>query len=122
MPGGIHDATVSQTPLSRSDTIVGTLGYMSPEQLRGRVVDGRTDVWAFGCVLYECLCGQMAFPGATMAECVAATLEREPDLDALGAIPAQVTELIQHSLRKDPATRLASMAVAMEWLDAACAR
>ena len=56
---------------------------MSPEQARGQAVDKRTDVWAFGCVLYEMLTGRMAFGGATLSDTIAAVIEREPDWQAL---------------------------------------
>ena len=58
--------------------IVGTPGYMSPEQARGRDVDKRTDIWAFGCLLYELLTGKRAFPGETLQDTITAVLEREP--------------------------------------------
>ncbi|MBI1789026.1 MAG: serine/threonine protein kinase [Acidobacteria bacterium] len=68
---------------TREGAILGTGSYMSPEQARGRPVDKRTDIWAFGCVLYEMLTGRRAFPGNTISDCMAAVLAREPDWDAL---------------------------------------
>ena len=62
--------------------ILGTPAYMSPEQARGQAVDKRTDIWAFGCVLYEMLTGRRAFAGATMTDTLAAILDREPDWTA----------------------------------------
>ena len=59
--------------------ILGTAAYMSPEQARGKPVDKRTDIWAFGCVLYEMLTGRTPFVGETGSDMVAAILEREPD-------------------------------------------
>ena len=64
---------------------MGTPGYMSPEQARGQVVDKRTDIWAFGCVLYEMLTGHVAFKGDTMSDTIVAVLGSEPDWDALPA-------------------------------------
>jgi serine/threonine protein kinase len=63
--------------------ILGTAAYMSPEQARGKLVDKRADIWAFGCVLYEMLTGHTAFGGATLADTLAAVLEREPAWHAL---------------------------------------
>lgn len=86
---------------------LGTPGYMSPEQLRGQAVDTRTDIWAFGCVLFEMLAGQRAFAGKTGSDAVAATLEREPDWALLPrATPAVVAALLRRCLQKDPARRL----------------
>src|SRR5882762_169689 len=82
--------------------IVGTPGYMSPEQARGRNVDKRTDIWAFGCLFYELLAGKRAFPGKTLQDTIAAVLEREPDWQALPAkTPAPVRELLHQCLQKD---------------------
>jgi serine/threonine protein kinase len=75
-------ATVSGT---QEGTILGTAAYMSPEQARGQAVDKRTDIWAFACVLYEMLTGQMAFPGETVSDTIVSILDREPDLAALPA-------------------------------------
>ena len=76
--------------------VVGTPGYMSPEQARGREVDKRTDIWAFGCLLYELLTGKRAFPGETQQDTIAAVLEREPDWRALPAkTPAAIRELLR---------------------------
>jgi serine/threonine protein kinase len=91
--------------------IVGTPGYMSPEQARGKAVDKRTDIWAFGCLLYELLAGQRAFPGETIPDTIAAVLAREPDWQALPArTPAKIRELLQQSLQKDAGRRPNSMA------------
>jgi serine/threonine protein kinase len=90
--------------------IVGTPGYMSPEQARGIEVDQRTDIWAFGCLLYELLTGKRAFEGRTITETIAAVLEREPDFRALPSrTPPEVRELVQQCLQKDEAQRLANM-------------
>ena len=82
-------------------------GYMSPEQARGQVVDKRTDIWAFGCVLYEMLTGRVAFKGDTVSDTIAAVLGSEPAWDALpDATPASVRLLLQRCLNKDPKRRL----------------
>ena len=86
---------ISQSPTAAIDAtrvgvILGTAAYMSPEQARGLPVDTRTDIWAFGCVLYEMLTGRPPFTGQTVAETLAAILEREPDWKALpSATPAR---------------------------------
>ncbi len=91
--------------------IVGTPGYMSPEQARGRDVDKRTDIWAFGCLLYELLTGKRAFPGETLQNTITAVLEREPNWQALPAkTPAQVRELLRQCLQKDAGRRLRNIA------------
>ena len=87
--------------------ILGTPTYMSPEQARGKPVDRRTDIWAFGCVLFECLTGKRAFQGDAFGDLIVAILEREVDLEALpAATPPHVRRLIVRCLVKDPRTRL----------------
>jgi len=93
--------------------IVGTPGYMSPEQARGAEVDQRTDIWAFGCLLYELLAGKRAFGGETVSDTIAAVLEHEPDWRALPAeTPAKVRDLLRRCLQKDANGRLAHIAEA----------
>ena len=93
--------------------ILGTAAYMSPEQARGQPVDKRTDVWAFGAVLYEMLTGQRAFPGEDLAETIASVVKSSPDWTALPAdVPPQVVTLIQRCLEKDKRTRIGDIAVA----------
>lgn len=87
--------------------VLGTPAYMSPEQTRGKSLDQRTDIWAFGCVLYELLTGRQAFRGATLSDTIAAVLEREPDWKALPlATPAKIRALLRHCLQKDLERRL----------------
>src|ERR1700738_3857059 len=87
--------------------ILGTPTYMSPEQARGKPVDKRTDIWAFGCVLYELLAGQRAFQADTVSDTLVRVLEREPDWKALpAATPAKVQHLLQKCLEKDVNRRL----------------
>ncbi len=98
--------TVSVGP-TRDGMIVGTAAYMSPEQARGKAVDKRTDIWAFGCVLYEMLTGCRAFPGETASDSIAAILEREPDWTALPASMSEhIRRLLSRCLEKDPKLRL----------------
>jgi Tol biopolymer transport system component len=87
--------------------IAGTTAYMSPEQARGKAVDKRTDIWAFGCVLYEMLTARQAFSGETASDTIAALLEREPDWSVLPAhTPGGIRRLLQRCLEKDPKRRV----------------
>ncbi|MHC5211671.1 MAG: protein kinase domain-containing protein [Planctomycetota bacterium] len=87
--------------------VVGTPTYMAPEQARGKPTDKRADIWAFGCVLYECLAGRRPFGGETLSDVMAGILEREPDWSALpAATPPGMRDLIARCLRKDPRRRL----------------
>ena len=109
---GSHSASMSQSPtLAHSGTqagvILGTAAYMSPEQARGKPVDKRTDVWAFGVLLWEMLTGRTLFAGETVTDVIAAVVKEEPDLDALPVeTPRAVRWLLARCLRKDPRTRL----------------
>jgi Tol biopolymer transport system component len=87
--------------------LLGTAAYMSPEQAKGKAVDRRADIWAFGCVLYEMLSGQMAFRGETVTDTLAAVIKEEPDWSRLpAATPAHIRVLLQRCLQKDPKQRL----------------
>ena len=86
--------------------ILGTAAYMSPEQARGKRIDRRTDIWAFGCVLVEMLGGRRAFSGETTSDIIAAIIERAPDLTALpSSTPPHVRRVIERCLEKDPKRR-----------------
>ena len=92
---------------SAEGRILGTPAYMSPEQARGLAVDRRTDIWAFGCVLFEMLTGRRAFTGDTLSDTLAGVLEHEPDWSALpAAVPASIRRLLIRCLRKDLHRRL----------------
>ncbi len=98
--------------------IIGTAAYMSPEQARGRPVDRRADLWAFGAVLYEMLTGRTAFPGKTVPDTIVAILEREPDWGALPAdVPPSVRTLIRRCLAKDRRSAISDISVARFVLD-----
>ncbi len=91
--------------------VLGTPAYMSPEQAMGRPLDKRTDIWAFGCVLYECVTGTRVFQGATPAEILGAILKVEPDWEALPATtPWRLKDLLHRCLQKDPKERLHDIA------------
>jgi serine/threonine protein kinase len=91
---------------TRTGAVMGTVAYMSPEQAKGEKIDKRTDIWAFGCVLYEMLTRRPAFAKATGAETVAAVLDREPDWNALPiAVSATVRMVLERCLQKDPKER-----------------
>ena len=106
---------------STEGLILGTPAYMSPEQARGLAVDQRTDIWAFGCVLFEMMTGKRPFAGDTITDTLASVLEREPDWSALPAgVPASVRRLLTRCLRKDLHSRLHAMSDAiLELEDAA---
>jgi hypothetical protein len=102
--------------------ILGTAAYMAPEQARGRPVDRRADVWAFGVVLFEMLTGRRAFDGRDVSELLASVLKDTPPLDALPAgTPPSIRRLLKRCLEKDPAKRLDSMAAARLEIDEALA-
>ena len=104
-------ADISQSPtlteeMTKAGVILGTAAYMSPEQARGKPVDKRSDIFAFGCVLYELLTGRRAFGGETVTDTLAKILEGEPDWEALPQnTPAAIRTLLQRSLTKDPGRR-----------------
>jgi serine/threonine-protein kinase len=95
------------TAASHAGQVLGTASYMSPEQARGEELDRRSDVWAFGCVLYELLSGRRAFPGASFPEAAAAVLERDPDWRAVPEdTPDALLRLLRRCLKKDRDERL----------------
>ncbi|HEV2118110.1 MAG TPA: protein kinase [Terriglobales bacterium] len=108
---GSKDTDVLHSPTVTLDgVVVGTIAYMSPEQARGLPVDKRTDIWAFGCVLYEMLAGRKPFPGETQSDVMASVLQRAPDWGALPAsLPGTLIRLLQRCLEKDPRRRLRDM-------------
>ena len=116
------DGSMSPT-LTRDGTrigvILGTAAYMSPEQAKGKPVDKRADIWAFGAVLYEMLTGKRAFFGEDVSDTLAAVLRAEPDWDALPEnVPASVRELLRRCLAKNPRERLRDIGDASLLMDA----
>ena len=101
-----NSPTISQMA-TEAGVLLGTAAYMSPEQAKGRSVDRRADIWAFGCVLYEMLTGKMTFRGESVPDTLAAVLRAEPDWSRLPAdTPMRVRVLLQRCLQKDPRQRL----------------
>jgi serine/threonine-protein kinase len=104
----MHQASAAAT--TGPGAILGTAPYMSPEQIRGEPVDTRTDVWAFGCVVYEMLVGRALFPGPSSAEVMAAILRDDADWTALPEnTPAGLRRVLRRCLRRDPRERLQDM-------------
>jgi eukaryotic-like serine/threonine-protein kinase len=101
--------------LTARGVILGTVAYMSPEQVRGEDGDARVDMWAFGVTMYETVTGRTPFAGATLAEIVGSVLHQEPDWKP---VPARMRALLQRCLDKDPNQRLRHMADARLWLEA----
>src|SRR5262245_1684597 len=92
---------------TQAGIILGTAAYMSPEQAKGKAVDRRADIWAFGVVLYEFLTGRMAFAGETVSETMAFVMTKEPDWNALPAnTPARLREVVRRCLVKEPRYRM----------------
>jgi eukaryotic-like serine/threonine-protein kinase len=117
---GSHERDVAASPTVTMRThegiILGTAAYMSPEQARGKAVDKRTDIWAFGCVLFEMLTGRFAFARANISDTIVAILEREPEWGSLD-VPAGLRRLLQRCLEKDPSRRLHDIADARIEID-----
>jgi eukaryotic-like serine/threonine-protein kinase len=108
-----HSPTMASPAMSMHGMILGTAAYMSPEQARGKPVDKRTDVWAFGAVLYEMLTGKRAFDGDDITDIIANVVKSTPDWSAIpSSVPHHVVTLIQRCLDKDKKTRIGDIAVA----------
>ena len=116
LEGEIPAADISDSPtrtgeITSAGVILGTAAYMSPEQARGKPVDKRTDIWAFGCVLYEALTGRQEFGGETISDCIAKVLQKEPDWEALPEkTPWRIRDLLRRCLQKDSHDRLHDIA------------
>ena len=101
-PDVLLSPTITSPAATRMGVILGTAAYMSPEQARGKVVDKGTDIWAFGCVLYEMLTGKRAFEGEEVSDSLASILKSDPDWDALPAdIPPRIRRVLRRCLEKD---------------------
>ena len=117
-PSVSQSPTITTPAMTQFGMILGTAAYMSPEQARGKAADKRSDVWAFGCVLYEMLTGKRVFEGEDVSDTLAAVLRGEPDWDALAtAAPPSIRSLIKRCLEKNRRERISDIAVVRFILD-----
>jgi hypothetical protein len=115
------DPDDSLPDVSRIGTVVGTVAYMSPEQARGKPIDARTDIWAFGCVLYEILTGRPAFRGDSPTDIIVKIATEEPDWNQIPKLPSgseDIEDLVRKCLQKDPNLRFSSVAEIAGYLEA----
>jgi Tol biopolymer transport system component len=113
LPSISMSPTITTPAMTQAGMILGTAAYMSPEQAKGRAADKRSDVWAFGCVLFEMLTGKRAFEGDDVSDTLAAVIRGEPDWTALPATtPTPIHRLLRRCLEKDRKERVPDIAVA----------
>jgi serine/threonine protein kinase/dipeptidyl aminopeptidase/acylaminoacyl peptidase len=119
-PGGFDTSAPTESPGTTPGVVMGTVGYMSPEQVRGEEVDHRTDIFAFGAILYEMLTGRRAFQGASSVEVLNAILKDEPpEISALKAeVPPALVRVVEHCLEKNRENRFQSISDVGFYLDA----
>ncbi len=118
LAGLTQSPTMTPAAMTAAGMILGTAPYMSPEQAKGRPADKRSDVWAFGCVLYEMLAGRPAFGGEDVSDTLANVLKSEPDWNALPPdVPPALRSLVQRCLDKDRRKRIADISIASFVLD-----
>src|SRR4051794_34641963 len=110
-----HSPTMSMA-LTQVGMIVGTAAYMAPEQAKGKAVDRRTDIWAFGVIVYELVTGARPFDGADMSEILASAIREQPDFES---VPRELRRLLKKCLEKDPSKRLRDIGDAWDYLDTA---
>jgi serine/threonine-protein kinase len=116
----ISDSPTAAVDATHQGVVLGTASYMSPEQARSRKLDGRSDLWSFGCLLYEMLAGKKAFDGESVSDILVAILDRDPDWAALPpAAPLPLRDLVKRLLEKDPEKRPADVSEARSFLEAA---
>jgi eukaryotic-like serine/threonine-protein kinase len=111
-----HSPTLTLDAATRAGTVLGTAAYMSPEQARGKTVDKRADIWAFGVVLYELLSGERLFNGGDVSEIIAAVIKEEPKFDF---VPREVRRLLAKCLAKDSKQRLRDIGDAWDLIEEA---
>ena len=120
------DEATTTAEVTNAGTVLGTIGYMSPEQTRGQEVDRRTDIWAFGCIVVEMLTGRPPFVGPTTSDTIAAILQRDPDWSQLPAdTPPRIARMLRRCLQKDVRHRqrdIADAAADMDEIDMAASR
>ncbi len=110
-PASESEVAVVSESMTETGVILGTAACMSPEQAKGKPVDKRADIWAFGCILYECLTGRRPFPGESVSDTIASIIAREPDWMLLPTeTPAIVRSVLRRCLQKDPERRLHDIA------------
>jgi serine/threonine-protein kinase len=107
--GGVSMSPTLSIHATQAGVILGTAAFMSPEQARGRAVDRRADIWAFGCVLYEMLTAAVAFSGDDVTDTIVAVVSKEPDWTTLPVAAQGLRPLVESCLRKDPKRRLQSI-------------
>jgi Tol biopolymer transport system component len=113
-----HSPTITSPAMTMHGVILGTAAYMSPEQAKGKAVDKRADIWAFGCVLYEMLSGKRAFQGDDVTDIITSVMRDTPDWNALpGSTPASIQRLLRRCLEKEPRRRAGHMSIARLEID-----
>jgi len=128
LEGESGEVNISTSPTisaaaTRAGVLLGTAAYMSPEQAKGKTVDRRTDIWAFGCVLYEMLVGRNTFGGETTSDILACVIRDEPDWSAVPAsVPPRIGELLRRCLQKEPKQRLQAIGDARIVIEEALSR
>jgi tetratricopeptide (TPR) repeat protein len=119
IPSDISESPTLDTAATERGTVLGTVSYMSPEQARGKPLDGRSDVWSFGCLLYEMLSGRKAFTGDSTSDILVGILDREPDWTALPpGTPPPVVRLLKGCLTKSRDARIPGLGEARQTIDA----
>jgi serine/threonine protein kinase len=110
--------TITTPAMTHAGMILGTAAYMAPEQARGKTVDKRADIWAFGCVVFEMLTGQRTFKGELISDVLASVLKTDPEWQALPVdTPATLQRLLRRCLEKDPRRRLQAIGEARVQID-----
>ncbi len=113
-----NSPTITSPAMTQAGMILGTAAYMAPEQARGKTVDRRADIWAFGAVLFEMLSGTRAFRGEDVTDTIVSVISKEPDWSAVpAATPARLRQLLTRCLKKDAKTRLQAIGDARVQLD-----
>ena len=105
-PGLSQSPTITTPAMTQAGMVLGTAAYMSPEQARGKTVDKRADIWAFGCVLFEMFTGRSVFSGEDVTDTIISVASKEPDWAALPSLAPAVSFVLRRCLEKDPKKRL----------------